>query len=276
MKLPRPTSTLLRAALLGGAALLVAPLLAPTPLLAGPQDPWAGDWRFELAGAKHGSTPMKVRRVAVVQGGERLLARGPGRKGWSLQIEIAAAKVVGLVQITATRQDRRMVCAGVVDRGVMSGTCYDGRGEARTFRLLPAQAVAEEQPAQPVVVAQPVPQPPAPQSPPAVVVVQQPPAPPAPAVPSCTETLLAKGHHPMHLKKCKGAEPFCAEALLNKGHHPMHLSNCTYDVEPQCARALLERGHHPTHLRQCRGVNPQCAVSVIAKGHHPVHLSNCR
>lgn len=263
--------------------LMTTALLLPLTAQAGHSDPWAGIWIFQLEGPKGGEmTTMKVRRVAATKDGERLMAQAAKPTSWALQIEIAAAKRVGLVQVTGTTvRGRKLVCAGVVDQGNMSGTCYGDHGHARPFQLRPQAAVAEEQPAQPtppVVVVQPnqpaPPAPPAQPAPPVVVVEPAQPAPPPP--PSCTDVLIEKGHHPSLLRYCKGAEPYCAVALLQKGHHPALLSNCKHDLEPSCASTLIEKGHHPTHLRNCKGVDASCAVALLQKGHHPAHLRNCR
>ncbi|MCB9738936.1 MAG: hypothetical protein H6747_06690 [Deltaproteobacteria bacterium] len=245
--------------------MLTTALLLPLTAQAGHSDPWAGVWIFQLEGPKGGEmTTMKVRRVAATKDGERLMAQAAKPTSWALQIEIAAAKRVGLVQVTGTTvRGRRLVCAGFVDQGNMSGTCYGDHGHARPFQLRPQVAVAEEQPTPP-------PQP----APPVVVVQPAQPAPPPP--PSCTDVLIEKGHHPSLLRYCKGAEPYCAVALLQKGHHPALLSNCKRDLEPSCASALIEKGHHPALLRNCKGVDASCAVALLQKGHHPAHLRNCR
>jgi hypothetical protein len=126
------------------------------------------------------------------------------------------------------------------------------------------------------------------------------PEPAAPAPPDCRQILLAKGHHAMHLDKCKGVDPYCAAALLEAGHHPMHLDNCravestcaeavlrkghspmhldkcTPDLRPGCVGALLEAGHSPMHLDKCSGVDDACAVALLKAGQHPMHLDKCR
>ena len=112
---------------------------------------------------------------------------------------------------------------------------------------------------------------------PAPVRTPAPPPPPAPtAVPSCEKTLLAKGHHSMHLSNCKGVDSGCAVAVLEAGHHPQDLSNCGKRLPIQCVKAVLANGHHPMHLSNCEGVDVSCALSVLESGEHPMHLSNCK
>ncbi len=104
-----------------------------------------------------------------------------------------------------------------------------------------------------------------------------PPPPPAPsAAPSCEKTMLAKGHHSMHLSNCKGVDAACAVAVLEAGHHPQDLSNCAKRLPIQCVKAVLANGHHPMHLSNCEGVDVSCALSILENGEHPMHLSNCK
>lgn len=268
-----------------GLALLALALGPATASADHAHGPWDGRWTLSLqqpGGVQN--LVMQVRGAGVTQTSERLTANSIATgNGWSMEIEILPGQTVGLAGISAVdRQGQRMICAARVDRGVFTGTCYAGQGEEIRFSLAPKHllaaqgAPAPQGPAQgppqgppqavPTVPMQPAPAQPAP---PVVVVEQAPP-------PSCNDTLLAKGHHPMHLKNCKGVEPYCAVALLQAGHHPMHLKHCRFDIEPTCAQTLIARGHAPMHLNNCVGVNPQCAVGVLDKGHHPMHLKNCR
>lgn len=194
----------------------------------GPHGPWDGRWTLSLQGAQgQQNLAMQVRGAGVTQTSERLTANSIATgNGWNMEIEIVPGQGVGLAGISAVdHHGQRMICAARVDRGVFSGSCFAGQGEELRFTLTPQHLAAatsapipEERPVVvPRVVVQPAPAQPAPP----VVVVEQ-----APPPPSCKETLLAKGHHPMHLKNCKSAEPYCAVALLQAGHHPMHLKNC--------------------------------------------------
>jgi hypothetical protein len=104
-----------------------------------------------------------------------------------------------------------------------------------------------------------------------------PPPSPAPSTPpSCEKTLLAKGHHSMHLSNCKGVDSACAVAVLEAGFHPQSLSNCTKRLPLACVKAVLANGHHPMHLSNCEGVDVTCALSVLENGEHPMNLSNCK
>ena len=153
---------------------------------------------------------MRVRGAGVTKTSERLTASSMATgNGWNMEIEILPGETVGLAGISAVdHHGQRMICAARVERCVFSGTCFDGQGEEVRFSLTPHHLLAAQgQPAPqavPTVPMQPAPMPPAPTQPapvqpaPPVVVVEQ-----APPPPSCNETLLAKGHHPMHLKNCR-------------------------------------------------------------------------
>jgi hypothetical protein len=101
---------------------------------------------------------------------------------------------------------------------------------------------------------------------------------PAPAAGgrSCKSTLLAKGHHSMHLDNCKGVDDACAVLVLEAGHHPQQLSACTPGLPARCVQTLLAKGHHPMHLESCQGVDETCAVQLLERGEHPMNLSNCK
>ncbi len=107
-----------------------------------------------------------------------------------------------------------------------------------------------------------------------------PPPPRAPSVPSvgvdCRKTLLAKGHHSMHLESCNGVDQACAVAVLDAGYHPQDLSNCTPGLPIGCVRAVLEKKHHPMHLSSCENVDVACAKALLDRDEHPMNLSNCK
>jgi hypothetical protein len=114
---------------------------------------------------------------------------------------------------------------------------------------------------------------------PARAPVPAPPPPPAPgpsAPPSCEKTLLAKGHHSMHLSNCKGVDSACAVAVLEAGFHPQTLSNCAKRLPLACVKAVLANDHHPMHLSNCEGVDVSCALSLLEHGEHPMNFSNCK
>lgn len=92
----------------------------------------------------------------------------------------------------------------------------------------------------------------------------------------CQKTLLAKGHHSMHLESCKGVDQACAVAVLEAGYHPQDLSNCTPGLPFACVKALLDKKHHPMNLSYCANVDPTCAKALLERGEHPMNLSNCQ
>jgi hypothetical protein len=93
--------------------------------------------------------------------------------------------------------------------------------------------------------------------------------------PSCRETVLSQGHHPMYMDRCKDVEQVCAVTLLEAGYHPQLLDNCAPNLSQRCTTELLAHGHHPQLLGQCAGAEESCAVSLLSKGEHPHMLDYC-
>jgi hypothetical protein len=97
-----------------------------------------------------------------------------------------------------------------------------------------------------------------------------------PKLPTCDRILLAKGHHPSHLAKCKGVPRFCAVALLKGGYHPLHLKQCVPGLNPMCIDELLKQGHAPRHVKKCKSVKGLCARALLRKGGFPKQLKQCK